>query len=386
MNTPRSLHAALCAVGFFLSLAAHVAAQTPPEPRVTALVGHLELGYDIRVSIAGLEAWAAQPGNDVGRLVPVINGRAIRGCYPIEQDLADGTVNFRPQILPQNRDVWVDLLGEPKARTKSVAFSVEQEDRSPFATALIGKAGPQLTVISSVYGAIALVLVALIGIACVGLGQRTGLLRDAGPAGQLRPYNLGRCQMAFWFLLTFASYLVIWLITDAADTITPGLLGLMGISATTALGEVFIDANKDAAAGAQRLALTAERQALAQTATETAAKLATFADDAVVARADATRQLTEQRTRLAQIDAQLPTLAPTPGANVSGGFLVDILSDAQGYSFHRFQIVAWTLALGLVFLSSVYNSLAMPEFSATMLGLMGMSAGTYIGFKLPEKR
>jgi len=49
--------------------------------------------------------------------------------------------------------------------------------------------------------------------------------------GKLKPYNLGRSQMAFWFFLIYASYIVIWLMTDALDTITASLLGLMGISA-----------------------------------------------------------------------------------------------------------------------------------------------------------
>jgi hypothetical protein len=35
---------------------------------------------------------------------------------------------------------------------------------------------------------------------------------------------------------------------------------------------------------------------------------------------------------------------------------------------------------------SVYKDLAMPEFSATLLGLMGLSSGTYLGFKVPEKK
>ena len=60
-------------------------------------------------------------------------------------------------------------------------------------------------------------------------------------------------------------------------------------------------------------------------------------------------------------------------------------SDGSGYSFHRFQIFAWTIVLGIIFLSSVYNNLTMPEFSTTLLGLMGISAGTYIGFKLPNR-
>ncbi|HEX9459334.1 MAG TPA: hypothetical protein VGA84_09330 [Thermoanaerobaculia bacterium] len=47
--------------------------------------------------------------------------------------------------------------------------------------------------------------------------------------------------------------------------------------------------------------------------------------------------------------------------------------------------MVWTLVLGGVFLISVLWDLTMPEFSATMLALMGISSGTYIGFKLPMK-
>jgi hypothetical protein len=99
-----------------------------------------------------------------------------------------------------------------------------------------------------------------------------------------------------------------------------------------------------------------------------------------------TRQLVEGRTRLSQIDQQLMTIAAEAPPTVSQGFLRDILSDGSGYSFHRFQIFAWTIILGIIFVSSVYNSLAMPEFSPTLLGLMGLSAGTYIGFKFPENK
>ncbi|HCT28935.1 MAG TPA: hypothetical protein DIW85_22350, partial [Stenotrophomonas sp.] len=74
------------------------------------------------------------------------------------------------------------------------------------------------------------------------------------------------------------------------------------------------------------------------------------------------------------------------GHNASRGLLHDLLSDAHGYRFDRFQIFAFTLILGVVFLSGVYNNLSMPELSPTLLGLMGLSSGTYIGFKLPERR
>jgi hypothetical protein len=60
----------------------------------------------------------------------------------------------------------------------------------------------------------------------------------------------------------------------------------------------------------------------------------------------------------------------------------DLLGDDGHISFHRFQVAVWTLVLGFVFVTRVLSELAMPEFSATMLGLMGISSGTYLGFKL----
>jgi len=38
-----------------------------------------------------------------------------------------------------------------------------------------------------------------------------------------------------------------------------------------------------------------------------------------------------------------------------------------------------------MFVSSVYNNLTMPEFSTTLLGLMGISSGTYIGLSFPRR-
>jgi len=65
-------------------------------------------------------------------------------------------------------------------------------------------------------------------------------------------------------------------------------------------------------------------------------------------------------------------------------FIKDILSDANGINFHRFQIAVWTLVLGIIFINDVYENLAMPTFNTTLLGLLGLSAGTYLGLKIPE--
>src|SRR6266542_3344622 len=143
------------------------------------------------------------------------------------------------------------------------------------------------------------------------------------PRSTLFPYTtlFRSFQMAFWFFLVIASYVFLWLINDELDTITESVLALIGIGAATALGATLIDQGK-------------------------------------------------------------PT---PPTTEKSEGFLRDVLSDPTGISLHRFQMFAWTLILGVIFIASVYKSLEMPQFSATLLGLMGISSGTYLGFKVPEK-
>jgi hypothetical protein len=47
-------------------------------------------------------------------------------------------------------------------------------------------------------------------------------------------------------------------------------------------------------------------------------------------------------------------------------------------------MAAWTFVLGLIFVKGVYDDLAMPEFNTTLMGLLGLSAGTYLGLKIPE--
>ena len=81
----------------------------------------------------------------------------------------------------------------------------------------------------------------------------------------------------------------------------------------------------------------------------------------------------------------METLRDKLDPGISEGFLRDTLSDGDGFSLHRFQIMAWTVALGVIFIATAYNNLSMPEFSPTLLGLMGISSGTYLGFKMPEK-
>ena len=54
-------------------------------------------------------------------------------------------------------------------------------------------------------------------------------------------------------------------------------------------------------------------------------------------------------------------------------------------SFHRLQVVIWTMVLGVVFVQTVAQVMSMPEFPETLLTLLGISNATYLGFKIPEK-
>jgi hypothetical protein len=364
-----------------------------PQPKVTGYQGHLELDDIIQVEIANLAEWAKT--NDVSKLVPFLNGRAIRGDYPEEIHVSRNHVHFHLHITPANRDAWMDLLGEPPGTVRPVAFSVGLENQAPFDTAFDQNNKIPLTVISPVYGVIALIVVLVTLVLFLWLARTTNLIREPGACpvpGKLKPYNLGRSQMAFWFFLIYVSYLVIWLVTDALDTITPSLLGLMGISAGTALGDVLIDSGKESTNENRQQDLIGEKHSLEQSIPGLQSQIdsinakATLMPDDTSNRDSLNKQLQDARTRLVQVTQQIQALTPSATAGTSRGFVADILSDSSGYSFHRFQIFAWTIVLGIMFISSVYNKLTMPEFSATLLGLMGISSGTYIGFKFPEKK
>lgn len=239
--------AILTLLGFMFATTHRVAAQTanpqPTSPKVTAIgEGHLEADVTVRVDVAHLAEWVAnpnlEPNHDPAKLVPYLNGLALLGNYPEEIHTSQDHLRFHLQITPANKKVWVDLLGEPQSIRKPVIFSVGVEGQSPFDTVYDSNNQVPLTVISPKEGVIALIVVLVTLILLVWLARNTNIIREPGPkpaGGKLRPYNLGRTQMAFWFFLVYTSYVVIWLITDALDTITPSLLGLMGISAGTAL-------------------------------------------------------------------------------------------------------------------------------------------------------
>jgi hypothetical protein len=365
----------------------------PLQPKVIKLEGNLEADDLIKVEVEHLSDWTKT--NDPAKLVPYLDGIALYGNYPDGINTTTNHLRFHLRITPQNKESWTDLLGGPTGTRRQVSFSVGLERQSKFDSVFDEDHPATLTVIYPVDGIIAVIAVVVTFVMLIWLARKTNLIRDPGPqpaGGKLRPYNLGRTQMAFWFFMIYASYVVIWLITGALDTITPSLLALMGISAGTALGAAMIDSGKEASRITSLQDLTAEKQALEQSIPQLQLQLdalqakSALTPEDISNRDSLNKQLQEYRTRLNQVSQQIQALTPQATDAATKGFLRDVLGDSSGYSFHRFQIFAWTFVLGILFVDSVYWSLSMPEFSNTLLGLMGISSGTYLGFKFPEQK
>lgn len=192
-------------------------------------------------------------------------------------------------------------------------------------------------------------------------------------------YSLAKVQMAWWLFIIVAAFLGIWVAVGDYNTVTTSTLILFGISVGTTVTSKIIDTNKQSNAQDLKATKAALEQQVAPSAP---AEGAAATEPAPV---EAQTQRAMKAVQLEQVKAQLTNLTVRPEEATSQGFLTDIMSDENGVSVHRFQMVVWTIVLTLIFVSEVYKTLSMPEFSNTLLTLMGISSGTYVTLKVPEK-
>ena len=282
-------------------------------------------GLDDRISVhvQNFSTLLKQVNGNCANIVLFINGMAIKGLQPESCDNTNGHVRYLLRRTDDSDEVWHKLLGSPHHYGKPVSISLGADTQFPIRSSVTNFA---LEAVPRFWFLLFLAIAAVFIFLVVLLCRRTSIIRSGGaglPMHQ-RPYSLSLFQMVFWFCLVIIAYVFVWMINDELDTITGSVLALIGIGAGTAIGAAMIDKSKIEAA---------------------------------------------------------PEAADVP----SRGFVHDVLSDAGGISLHRFQMFIWTLVLGIIFIASVYKNLSMPEFSATLLGLMGISSGTYVGFKVQEK-
>ena len=67
-------------------------------------------------------------------------------------------------------------------------------------------------------------------------------------------------------------------------------------------------------------------------------------------------------------------------------FLIDILSDYNGISLHRFQALIFNVVFGLAFVMEFLSGPmdVLPQYDPSTLGLIGLSSGGYLALKVNE--
>lgn len=329
------------------------------------------------------------------KIMLYLDDRQLDGISAKSLNIEEGILRFSlERAVGTNDKIWSNLLGAPpiggKFFKRPTKVSVGLEDDYGVPTDIRGDKFNIVRIRESWFWFCSVSVILLLYFLS-RLAVKSDILRDSGPVAKdatgndiPKPYSLARCQMAFWFFWVITSFVYLWLITGAYDIITTEALALIGIGAATALGSASIDSSKTEEVAAQQKSLEAEKLNLAN-----ALNLLHTSMNAVPTPANLTELTQNQASleaRLSLVNNQLTNLSVSTGPKSSEGWQNDILKDNTGISFHRFQIVVWTLVLGILFVFSVWNRLSMPEFGATLLALQGISAATYIGFKIPEKQ
>lgn len=301
---------------------------TPVEIKLTDLRSTLEstsvhIGSRVEFQIPQLADAVSQKVCDPADWRLMVNAIVLTAPKP-QIDLGTGRVSFWFDRDDADREAWVKLLGAPPLDgIRKVNFKIRLDGTHELAPS--GNSADidfRMFDLWRVWAGLTLFLIA--AFVFVILAQRSQIVRDdvTSDGSGRRPYSLGRCQLSFWTFLVVGSFLLIWIVTGDYNHIVTQ--------------QTFILLGISSATGLASVAIDGGKAAIANAKSE--------------------------------------------------GFLLDLLTDRNGITVYRFQLMLWTMALGVVYVFSVYQTLSTPNFDANLLTLTGISAGTYLGFKIPEKQ
>jgi len=347
----------------------------------------IEMGQQVTVCAKGLRDWIRDPKrkNDPTTLRLLIAGRVLSQPPSVIGPSKEEYVNFVLRLDTAKSTDWsnwadiVDAARHSEDSNVQLSLAVGGQGNSVsevFESNAVVKIVPYA---GKGYVVAIFALFILLFVLLLYLAWTTNMLRYTPGAHPTRPlmspFSPGLVQMAVWFYLAAAAYVYIALTTHQINIPMNSVMGLLGISSATGLAAVYVDKMKDPETDRKNLAT--ERATLK-------ARIDDLSQGAAVVGSPAAVEIEAKKTRLADVDkliAQIPPAAPPAS---SEGFIKDLLKDGSDYSFHRVQIFVWTIVLAVVFIWSVYRKISMPEFDASLLTLMGISSGTYVGFKFPE--
>jgi len=355
-------------------------APRPPEPNATPkpdlMRADAGLHDRIWIEVEHLPEAVQKDKVNPRDLVLYVNGQELKGIKAVAVDgPKQNWLGFDLLRTADSDPVWRTILGSPTRQYRQVTVSVGFPDKQQFASTA-GKSQPVIY-LRLYYGW--WLLISIVGLVLAvfwfyWLAKRGHLIHDSDPpqppVGTMKPYSLALTQAAWWFFFVIGSFVFIYMITGDYNTITDQALILMGIGTGTALGAFMINATKRNTADADLNTLGPQRAKLAADIGQT--------NDPVA--------LADKRAQLEVLDKKIADAKSNLSKPVSESFFDDILTDVDGITLHRFQMVIWTVVLGLIFAVGVYRTLAMPQFNTTLLALMGISSLTYLGFKIPERQ
>lgn len=271
-------------------------------------------------------------GREADKFVLYLDSRPIKGLTSRAVD-GNKKIQFDVVRTEESKEEWNKLMSRPPLSLKndiqtkvnlSIGYDAEGPVYPEIAVNLIIMTMTKFYLFIGFFGFIFLFF--------IGLANKTNIIRDVNwniGTNEKAPVSLGKTQMAVWFFVVAASFVFIWMVTEDLNSLPESALVLVGISAATGLGSVAISDTKG-------------------------------------------------RTSKSPPEAKKLPFWP----HWSDGIIRD---DNGDISLPRFQIAGWTVILIVIFIINIYENLAMPQFSSTLLTVMGISSGTYLGFKHQEK-
>lgn len=144
-----------------------------------------------------------------------------------------------------------------------------------------------------------------------------------------RPYSYSRVQLWWWTFVILPAWLVAWAVYDELWQFNSTALALLGLGGATTVAARLIDGRD------------------------------------------------ESQTKVTRHQDE----------NGSKGFFIDILSDSQGVSMHRYQGLVFNVVYAFSFLISTFDGRRkFYDFDPATLALLGVSTATYIAIKATENR
>jgi hypothetical protein len=343
----------------------------------------VELGDSIEVTMTGLDKLNdCRPNKNLdAKPILYLAAQPLKGLAGYQPGPpADGKMRFDLAHNTASKAAWALVLANPWPSVQPLEVSVGFEDASPFQSS----ATIQFRKVSKIFFFLGLAFMAVLIVLFVCLLWFTDMCRDGRPAipkdlgttvpvppTAYGPYSLSKVQAGIWFLVVLGAYIFIVAVThDLSGTLNATALTLLGIGAATMVGSAAIQTNQGEATAAVK------QEAIAKDLAQRIQQL----------KADVTQKAgTPEGARSEKLLTDME-FAFKRATNQSIGFWNDIVSDANGVNFHRFQMAAWTVVLAFIFAIAVTRILAMPDFDSTLLALQGLSAGTFLGLKVTEAK